>query len=282
LALGLGWLAAWLIARTDRRIAEAGVLVLLAALTLYRGATAYPRSDSRDRADDTGLEPGWAILADRPPEGTAVLGTLPESLALDYLAQVWRARPDLHPVTAAEARAALSAGSPLAVTQAALPLVPAEVSPEARHSALGRTLATTTAEPGRAPGWDPAAGQALDWVHDFDGELRLDGGQWRSEQGTLLLAWQALNPTQDWSVSVRLTQGGQEIAQTDSAHPVWGAYPTRRWSPGEVVGDAYAFPADAAAAADGARVILYRRLEDGTFENLDVAEFALPSLDIGR
>ena len=62
----------------------------------------------------------------------------------------------------------------------------------------------------------------------------------------------------------------------DRVHPVMGAYPTSRWAPGEIVGDAYAFPAEVAAGADGVQVILYRQLGDGTFENLDVADFALP------
>ena len=98
------------------------------------------------------MNPGWAILADHPPTDTAVLGTLPESLALDYLARIWGVRPDLRAVTAPEAQAVLDAGSPLlAATEAALPLVPAEVDPEARFSALGRTLAGVSASPNDAP-----------------------------------------------------------------------------------------------------------------------------------
>jgi hypothetical protein len=92
----------------------------------------------------------------------------------------------------------------------------------------------------------------------------------------VLLAWQALTPpTQDWSVSVRLTQGGREIAQLDRTHPVFGAYPTTRWAPGEVVADAYPFTLPPGSAPDGMTVILYRRGADGGFVNLDVARLPL-------
>ncbi len=281
LALGLGRLATWAFSAARGRAGRALVLAALTALVIYRGVTSYSEADSSNRADDTGLNPGWAILADQPPEGTAVLGTLPESLALDYLTHIRGARPDLYTVTAPEAQKVLGAGTPLlAATEAALPLVPVEVDPEAHFSALGRTLAGVSALPNTRLLWDSGAGRALAWEHDFGAELRLSGARRVQNPATgemvLLLAWEAMHPAQDWAVSVRLTQGDAEIAQVDSLHPVMGAYPTLRWTPGEVVGDAYAFPAEVAAGADGARVILYRQLGDGTFENLDVADFKLP------
>ena len=93
-----------------------------------------------------------------------------------------------------------------------------------------------------------------------------------------LLIWQATAaPSQDWAVSVRLTQNGQEIAQLDREHPVSGAYPTSRWTPGEVVADAYPFALPPGAAPDGIKVVVYRKLADGGFVNLDVASFLLRS-----
>jgi hypothetical protein len=61
----------------------------------------------------------------------------------------------------------------------------------------------------------------------------------------------------------------------DRQNPVAGAYPTSRWSPGEVVGDAYTFAVPAEAAPDGVTVIVYRRVPDGTFTNLDIARLSL-------
>ena len=281
LALGLGRLAAWAFSAARGRAGQTLVLAALTALVIYRGVASYPGADASNRADDTGLDPGWAILADHPPEGTAVLSTLSESLALDYLARIWGVRPDLRVVTAPEAQAVLGARTPLlAATEAALPLVPVEIDPEARFSALGRTLAGVSVSPNTRPLWNSEAGQALAWEHDFGAELRLNGARRVQNPATgevvLLLAWEALQPTQDWAVSVRLKQGGAEIAQVDNLHPVMGAYPMRRWTPGEIVGDAYAFPAEVAAGADGAQVILYRQRGNGTFENLDAADFKLP------
>ena len=214
--------------------------------------------DSSRRAEDTGLQPGWAILADDPPAGTAVLGTLGETLALNYLTEIWGVRPDVRSVTSAQAQKLLAEGAPLAVTEAALPLVPAEVSPAAHYSALGRTLVALSASPTRhlAQSGATALGELRPWLHDFGGELQLQAGRIGVDRATgetvALLIWQALAPpSQDWAVSVRLTQGGQEIAQLDREHPVSGAYPTSRWAPGEVVADAYPFALPPGAAPDG-------------------------------
>jgi hypothetical protein len=255
----------------------------LLALIAYRGATSYPRADSSQRGDDTGLQPGWAILADDPPAGTAVLGTLQETLALNYLTEIWGQRPDLRSVTTDQARELLSQGASLAVTEAALPLVPQEVSPEAHYSALGRTLVALSATPRQSLSESGAAalGSALQpWIHTFGNDIKLQAGRIGTDTTTgetvVLLVWQALaDPTEDWSVSVRLTQGGREIAQFDQEYPVHGAYPMSRWSPGEMVADAYPFKLPPDIAPDGVTVILYRKLADGSFANLDVAKFAL-------
>jgi hypothetical protein len=61
----------------------------------------------------------------------------------------------------------------------------------------------------------------------------------------------------------------------DREHPVAGAYPTSRWSPGEVVGDAYTFALPAGVVPDGVTVIVYRPLPDGAFTNLDIARLPL-------
>ena len=157
LVVGLGAGVGWLWRRIGEqgasgrgvRVARGAILLGLAALVIYRGTISYPRADSSRRAEDTGLLPGWAILADDPPAGTAVLGTLGETLALNYLTEIWGVRPDVRSVTSAQAQNLLAEGAPLAATEAALPLVPAEVSPSAHYSALGRTLVALSAAPTR-------------------------------------------------------------------------------------------------------------------------------------
>jgi hypothetical protein len=252
------------------------VIVLLAGLVLYRGLASYPWANMRNHPDDTGLAPGWAILADNPPPGTAVLGTLDEALALSYVTEVWGVRPDVTAVSSDIARRMLAEGSrPVAVTEAALPLVPAEVSPQAHYSALGRTLVSLHAAPQDQPpaGWLP-------WSEDYGEGLRLAGGQVTRDPATdetvVRLAWQAqAAPARDLSVSVRLTQNGAEIGQVDRKDPVAGAYPTGRWSPGEVVLDAYPFKLSPGRAPDGVTVILYYQDAAGSYVNAHVGHYPL-------
>jgi hypothetical protein len=257
------------------------VVVILSSLVIYRGIGSYPQADASDRPGDTGLDPGWAVLADQPPEGLRILATAPEAFALNYLTEIWSVRPDVRTVTGAEAREILADGSPiLAVTEAALPLVPQEVSPDAHYSALGGRLVEIKAKPEDSllpggPDW-----REQPWVHDFGGLLSLMGGRARrdatSGETAVVLAWQASGElSEDWSVSVRLTQGGKEIAQVDRQSPVAGAYPTSRWSPGEVVGDAYTFAVPAGVTPDGVTIVVYRRMPDGAFTNLDIARLPL-------
>jgi hypothetical protein len=298
LVVGMGAGAGWLWQKAGEHFAErrgveeapgweahaahTALILGLAALVIYRGAASYPRADASRRAEDTGLLPGWAILADDPPANTAVLGTVGETLALNYLTEIWGVRPDVRTVTSAQAQALLSEGSPLAVTAAALPLVATEVDPAAHYSALGRTLIALSPAPARhlAQSGATALGELRPWLHNFGGELQLQAGRIGTDHATgetvVLLDWQAIAPpSQDWAVSVRLTQGGQEIAQLDRAHPVNGAYPTSRWVPGEVVADAYPFSLAPGVEADGLTVVVYRKLVDGSFANLDAASFPL-------
>jgi hypothetical protein len=263
------------------RVSPVLVVVVLGALVTYRAMTSYPLADSNDQRGDTGLDPGWAVLADQPPEGLRILATAPEALALNYLTEIWGVRPDVRTVTGAEAREILADGSPmLAVTEAALPLVPQEVSPDAHYSALGGRLVGIKAKPGDSllpggPGW-----REQPWAHDFGGLLSLTGGRARWDATTgetvVVLAWQAPGGlAEDWSVSVRLTQGDKEVAQSDRQDPVAGAYPTSRWSPGEMVGDAYTFAVPAGVTPDGVTIVVYRRMPDGAFTNLDIARLPL-------
>jgi hypothetical protein len=287
LALGIGLLAdaAWrAAARTSvrsSRLGRAATGVVLLALLGYTAAGSFSRANSHNRPDDTALAPAWAMLADAPPKGAAVLATLPEKAALDYLTTIWGLRPDLHTVGSGQARAILASGaSPLLATEAALPIVAAEVSPKAHFSALGPMLVNLSAAPLAAPPAEEAPTLLRPWAHDFGDGIRLAGGTLARDAATgemvVRLMWQvSARPVHDWSVSVRLGRGGQPLAQLDRDHPVMGAYPTTRWSPGEVVADAYPLRLPPGAGVDTVTVILYRRGTDGGFINLGVADFAL-------
>jgi len=254
---------------------NSSIVLALVILIAYRALASYPYANAANRPEDTGLAPAWIILADDPPPGAAILTAHMEGLALSYVTQIWGQRSDLIVLTTADARQRF-AGSGFVVTEAALPLVPAEVSPDARYSALGRTLVAVQPAPART-----APAGLAGWEHDFAGVVRLVGGKLKENQATgekvVMLAWQThTRPAEDWSVSVRLSLAGAEIAQVDRTHPVFGAYPMTRWAAGEIVMDAYPVALPLHSEADGLTVILYRRAEDGSFINLDVTRFPLP------
>lgn len=263
-----------------RRLALAALTALLLALVLVRFLHSWPHTNQRNRGDDTALLPGRAILADQPAAGAAIFATGQEMLSLRYLGEIWGERGDVQAVSSQQAAAALAgAARPLYATRAAAPLIAAELDGELHLSSAGQTLIRLSRTPaGTLPAGvrrlDLAAGDGLALL-GIDAPPPQAGQPW-----PVRLYWQAqARPGQDWSVSLRPTLHGQplrgaagEIVQQDAAHPVHGAYPTSRWQAGEVVADDYLLPLPAGAPPDGVQVVLYRRLADGSFENLAVLQ----------
>lgn len=274
-----GRFAAWLNTRGARwRGLLAGLLALaFIGLIAGRATLNWPTANQRNRPDDTALLPGRAILADNPIPGAAVLGVTSEALSLRYLTDIWGLRPDVDAVTSDEARQILADDSrPLLVTRDAVPILRAEVSAQAPLSSAGRQLiAVLPAVQTGLPVSAAASSQVLG-----DG-LSLAGYELRSTQDggaaiDVRLYWRAESVIgHDWSVSVRPLAGdatidlpGGGIVQVDATNPVYGAYPTSRWSAGEVVADDYWLPLPEGVEADGVEVVVYRQVAEGVFENL--------------
>jgi len=293
LAVGMGVagdrLARWAARRRPgagwQRGASALLLMGLALFLANRVALNWARVDQSDRADDTGLAPGWAILADAPA-GAAVLGTAEEADALRYVTIIGDVRPDVHAVTSAEARDRLAAGERLFTSAAAAPLIVQEVTARPHWRAVSPTLlevmtapvigapasdgrligdglvvisaAARLVEPQRPPGW-PAWAPTVPLTPSL----------------AVSLTWLAqAQPTVDWAVSVRALRRGQPLVagdqpvQFDVRHPVAGFYPTTAWMAGESVQDFYRLPLPTDLRPDAAQIILYRQLDNGRFENL--------------
>ncbi|HKZ69004.1 MAG TPA: hypothetical protein VJ020_02930, partial [Anaerolineales bacterium] len=96
------------------------------------------------------------------------------------------------------------------------------------------------------------------------------------------LYWQSsATPSQDYSVFVHLSDqpaistGEDILAQSDSAVPVYGFYPTTRWSAGEIVREDYTIPLPDSRRPALLRVGLYTRTADGGFNNLGEANFGI-------
>ena len=99
----------------------------------------------------------------------------------------------------------------------------------------------------------------------------------------LTLYWQALSPVErDYSVFVHasdrdaIDSPDAIIAQADSAAPVYGWYPTSRWSVGEIVRDDYEIQIPSGKSAKIIAVGLYYRDESGAFHNLGQQIIRLP------
>jgi hypothetical protein len=101
----------------------------------------------------------------------------------------------------------------------------------------------------------------------------------------LSLYWQALSqPDRDYSVFVHASDrdviDGPDaiVVQADSAAPVYGWYPTSRWSPGEIVRDDHVIQAPADRVPKIVSVGMYYQDESGAFHNLGDQVIPLPQL----
>jgi hypothetical protein len=270
-AVGVGVLAhrAW---RRFPGWPRAVVLLGLVVLTINRLWVNFPLADQRDKAVDTALEPGRAILADQPPVGAVISGSYEENLSLDYLTKVWGERSDLRVVITDDFLQMWQEGEGnLFLTGDSAGFVLPQLEGRPSLSSAGLRLIEVRQRPGGAPAEmeervETAIGDGLLLV-GYD-RLPVTGGL------HLALYWQAERvPSADYAVSVRPTARGEllyhdgALVQEDHAHPVWGFYPTSRWVQGEVVRDDYLVTVPAGLEYDGAAVVVYR-VTDDRFEDL--------------
>lgn len=276
IVLGLAVLAHRLF-RPSPNWARGLLMLALVLLVASRLEVNFPGADQRDKPQDRGLDPGWAILKDEPPSGAIIGGRYEEILALEYLEGVWGERQDIETVEPERFKKALyEEGGHLFLTKEGANLALPYLVAFPPLSSEGLTLVRVRKEPNFIP---PAISHPLN--ADYGGKLRLLGYDLLpSEKGMhLALYWQALGEMEtDYSISVRPTRGGElifvggELLQEDHAHPVWGWYPTSRWLPGEVVRDDYLIPDP--PAYDGLMVLAYWHANGG-FEDLGAATFPL-------
>jgi len=276
----------------------------LSVLLVYRLATSLPRADQSNRPEDTGLNPGWAVLADQPEPGAVIVADYDEWLALQYLTDVWGARPLIYPRPLCRpdlpetpgARHPSAPASALYLTRQAAAADAGCLADQPRYAAgstlirveaLPNTRLPETARPaslafgpelsligfGVGPLPEPGPGSSV-WAGA--GLTDGPGSPWR-----LALYWRAnVDMDQDYTMSVRPLRGGNLIPGADGQpliqdhQPVWNSYPTSRWSPGEVVRDDFVFTLPDQALPDTARIVVYRITAEG-FENLAEADLVL-------
>ncbi|MBK7200066.1 DUF2723 domain-containing protein [Candidatus Amarolinea dominans] len=294
LALGLGvaadrvWKRATAGAVYSGRWARRVPALLLLALGLLLGSRLlfnFGRADQSDRITDTGLAPGWDLLADAP-SAAHILATTAEADALRYLTIIGGVRPDVRPLTSAEARDILITGGRLFTSVEAAPLVAQEVTAQPHWRAVSANLIEVMAAPALAAD-TPDAQVIGDGLALLSVTARLvepqradDWPGWAPSRPLtpsleVRVTWLAqARPAADWAVSIRAIrqgqalQAGDQLVQFDVRHPVAGLYPTTAWSAGEAITDVFRLPLPSHPRPDAAQIVIYRQLDSGSFENL--------------
>lgn len=270
-----------------------GSAFLLLGLLAWRFSASLPEANQRDRPTDTGLNPGWALLADRPATPALIFTDFEEQVALQYLKGVWGLAPEI---------AAVAPGQPPAqpvVDHAALVLTyasrravaaaPETITAAVHPQAAGEQLIALWPVPRTElpPGVKPLAlkfGDQLElvgWERVSTGDTLppMVAPRWPLATWQIALYWQASTQLpENYTVSVRpLVEGqlinvaGENLIQDHQ--PVWGVYPTSRWQPGEIVRDVYALRLPEGVNPEAMQVVVYRTGAGG-FENL--ADYVIP------
>lgn len=264
-----------------------GSHTFLFLLVVYRLMLNFPAANQHDRPGDTGLDPGWAILADQPTAPATLYVAFEERLALQYLQTMWE----------------LAEGVTLAPT-VPQPIPPTWPPPYVSRQALAGhpgAIDLTWAYPQTVGGqlialWSIQREQLPATVEpiklNFGDHLRLVGWQ-RIDPPAIIksrlnvypnwqikLYWQTTTElATDYTISVRplvdnqlITIEGEPLIQDHQ--PVWGAYPTSYWTAGEIVPDGYALTLPAGISPEAVQIVVYYSTA-GRFENLGVQTVGL-------
>ena len=262
---------------------KVGVILLLAALVGYRGLKSYPRADCSNRPADNAFDKGWLILSDDPAPKAAIAGTEDEFLSLEYVTQIWGWRKDVRPVSPDEMKRLWKKddGTPLYVTSDAAGYI-GEVIPGAKFDGAGIILVAL--EHSRRHSLPDGAMPARRYLGDG---MALAGWQIRSparlpEHARLpkpakvrrisLYLKSKSKPKRNWSLSFRAVEKGKELCQCDHQNPALGTVPTSSIHEGELVRDDFPI---LASGADSWRLILYRPLGKGKYENLSILSYPI-------
>jgi hypothetical protein len=251
-------------------------------LLTYRFTLNLPRANQHNLPGDTGLHPGWAILADRPQTPAFVVTAFEERVALQYLQTVWQLAPELTLIEVERLDTSTLAEDQLwYITRQAVTIAPTSLQRAFSFQAAGEQLIALYPQP---PASLPAEAQPLSL--DFGNKLQLVAWEavptWPHEilahsglapTWQIALYWQPLGALEtDYTVSLRPFVGGQPLMAGSEPvmqdhQPVWGLYPTSQWRSGEIVRDVYTFSLPEGVSPEAVQVVVYRTTENG-FENL--------------
>ena len=262
-------------------------LALLVLAIVWRVDASWPRANSHNRPDDTGLDRA-AVLLDQPlPPGANLFAAVDDALALDYLINIWQLRPDLRVISSHAAGPAVDGGGLVLTTLDAAPVLLDEITtavPPVRSpfGADWLALATAPVAPSRAT--SSAVGALLGDGVTLDAyavQISPDGAPVtqadRAVDVTLFWqidgAWPAgygisLRPTAGSAFLPDTSTGG--IIQRDAAAPVQGLVAP---AGSETLASTARIPMP--DRADGVMLIVYRASDEG-FANLLELPLSVP------
>jgi hypothetical protein len=284
------------------RLAQALMLGALVVSLVWRIDASLPAANSRTRPADTGLDRA-ALLLDQPlPRDARLFAAVDDTLAIDYMTQIWGIRSDIKTLTSRDAEDDLSEGDTIFATVDALPALVNEITITPQRNGYSPDWISLTTGAPVVP--KPPISSTVDYA--VTPELELVG--YSTQQSPLgkplnppiphgmdvYLVWRAENGA--WpaglSISLRALHQGTPIIDPATAQPVqqdrprpvhglWldppstaGDNPVSSGAPAEII-DPYrlSLPAPLHTQVDALQLILYRQIEGG-FEN--VAEIFLP------
>lgn len=288
--MGVAAAADWWEARfMPRRWLAYAPLALLVVAIAWRFDASWPRANSNNRPEDTGLDRA-AILLDQPlPPGAGLFAPVADALALDYLINIWGIRPDLRVVSSSDAGSLLDRDGMVLATLDAAPILLGEVQStntpiRSPFGADWLALASRhLAQPATPQGTvDAALGEGLTLVAYAVDPAPAGAPVTEAERAVdVTLFWQLRDGwPAGYGISLRPTAGGAflpdaatgGVIQRDAAAPVQGL---GQPPVDGMLADAHRIPMP--DGADGVMLIVYRAT-DGGFENLLELPLDVPPL----
>lgn len=274
--------------------------LLLVVAIGWRVNTSWPQVNSRDRLDDTALADSVGLLNDSIPLGSALFATLDDALALQYLNQIWRIRPDVEIADHKEARRRIDNGQFVLTQVDSVPQLLTEMREETSIGIWSVSADWVAIQDVAFIDEDSYGDPEVLLNRSIEAGVELVGYTILSEKSNLAiiaepspsieiqLYWRLSNPP--WpdglSISVRPMNAStfipltsidpaadpNLIIQQDQKRPLQGLEPISQIPAGQHFGDAYRVPLPTMDAVDNIMVILYRETAGG-FKN--VAEVKL-------
>ncbi|MFN8439169.1 MAG: DUF2723 domain-containing protein [Caldilineaceae bacterium] len=256
------------------------VLILLLLAILWRFNLSFAPADSRHRPGDTALNQAALLLDQSLPEHASLFAAVDDTLAMQYLIDIWQIRPDLQTVSSAQAAAVIQQGNPLFATWESLATLRSELPAQSyQFQAQSPDWVEVRLYPTSLPPIENPDSRPIEegvWFAGYRVQPSPTGAPvtnhgpamdvtlfWRLEKGR----WPA-----GLSLSVRplaqgrylqVGEGGTQIVQQDAAAPMVGLLANETVAPNTTIADPYRLPLPGEKKVDRIQVILYRNQATG-------------------